>query len=104
MITLNLPYPPSANHYKSLRVVAPKGKRPFVQTYVTKQAEEFKAEVVRLCRAAGVKEPIIGRVGVQYVLYPHRPLDFATRMRKHGDAWQDTVQCLDLDNAQKVLF
>lgn len=103
-MNLTVPYPLSANRYKSLRVIAGKGRKPFVQTYVTKEAEEYKAQVERACRAAGIREPILGRVGVAYTLYPHRPLDFAARMRKHGDAWQDTVQCIDLDNAQKVLF
>jgi crossover junction endodeoxyribonuclease RusA len=30
--------------------------------------------------------------------------DFASRMRKQGPAWDDSVQCIDLDNANKVLL
>jgi crossover junction endodeoxyribonuclease RusA len=104
MITVVLPYPPSANHYKGLRVVRPKGKPAFVQTYVTAEAKEYKEHVGWLLRAAGVKAPIAGRIAIAYTLYPKRPQDWQTRMRKLGDGWQDTVQCIDLDNAQKVLL
>lgn len=104
MITVTLPYPISANRYKAPRIVKPRGGAAFISTYVTAEAKAFKAEVEKRCRAAGITAPIIGRIYVRYTLYPHRPLDFATRMRKYGDAWQDTVQCIDLDNAQKVLF
>jgi crossover junction endodeoxyribonuclease RusA len=37
-------------------------------------------------------------------LFPNRPLDWKTRQRKHGAAWDDTVQCIDVDNANKVLL
>jgi len=103
-ICVTLPYPPSANRYKAPRIVKPKGGAPFISTYVTPEAKEYKADVERIVRAAGVHEPILGRIAIAYTLYPHRPLDFKTRMRKLGDAWQDTVQCIDLDNAQKVLL
>lgn len=104
MMVLTFPYPPSANRYKAPRIIKPKGGAAFISTYVTPEAKAFKAEVEKICRAAGIREPILGRVAVCYTLVPHRPLDYKTRMRKHGDAWQDTVQCLDLDNAQKVLL
>jgi crossover junction endodeoxyribonuclease RusA len=42
-------------------------------------------------------------VKVHLELYPHRPLDFKTRMRKLGARWDDSVQCIDLGNAEKVL-
>ena len=104
MIVVTLPYPPSANHYKGLRVVKPRGKPAFVQTYVTKEAVAYKEQVGWILRAAGVRAPIEGRIAIAYTLYPHRPQDWQTRQRKLGDAWHDTVQCIDLDNAQKVLL
>lgn len=99
MITVTLPYPISANRYwNSFKL----GNRMMVAP--GKEAKKYKAEVAKILAVAGVRKPIIGRIAFTYVLYPHRPLDYKTRMRKHGDAWSDTVQCIDLDNAQKVLL
>lgn len=103
-LTVTLPYPISANRYWRTRVVKPKCGPAIVSTYVSAEAKAYKATVVRLLREAGVREPITGRVAIAYKLYPHRPQDYRARVRKFGDAWQDTVQCIDLDNAQKVLF
>jgi crossover junction endodeoxyribonuclease RusA len=72
--------------------------------YVTGEAEDFKEQVGWVCKAAGIRAPITGRVAISVQLYPHRPQDWATRQRKHGAAWDDTVQCLDIDNANKVLL
>lgn len=103
-IILVLPYPVSANRYWATRVVVPKGGRPMAMTYVTPEAKQYQAEVLAAARAAGVSAPILGRVRIDIRLYPHRPLDWQARQKKHGDAWSDTVQCLDLDNAGKVLL
>lgn len=102
-ITLVLPYPPSANRYWASRVVAVKG-RPMPVPYVTADAKAFKAQVFALVRAAGITAPITGRVQIDVRLYPHRPLDWQKRMRAGGAAWDDSVQCIDLDNANKVLL
>lgn len=102
-ITLTLPYPISANRYWATRVVKIQGK-PMPMVYVTTEAKAFKASVLQLARATGVIAPITGRVKVDIKLYPHRPLDWKTRQRKLGAAWDDTVQCIDLDNARKVLY
>lgn len=102
MITLKLPYPISANRYWAHRVVTPKGGRPMALTYVTPEAKQYKETVGWLAKAAGVK-PITGRVAIVIELYPHRPLDYLKRMKQHGDDWDDTVQCLDLGNTEKVL-
>lgn len=103
MITLNLPYPPSANRYWSTRIITPRATgRPQAMTYVTPEAKDYKEKVGWLAKAAGVK-PIVGRVAIVIELYPHRPLDFQKRMRQLGDAWDDTVQCIDLGNCEKVL-
>ena len=55
-----------------------------------------------LAKAAGAKR-IEGRVAIVIELYPHRPLDYQKRMRQLGDTWDDTVQCIDLGNCEKVL-
>lgn len=103
-ITLTLPYPISANRYWATRVVTPKGGRPMAMTYVTPEAKAFKASVELLARAAGIVAPITGRVRIDIKLFPKRPLDWQTRMRKFGAGWDDTVMCIDLDNARKVLY
>ena len=103
-IVVTLPYPPSANRYKAPRIVKPKNGPAFISTYVTPEAKAFKEQVGWILRAAGVHEPIKGRIAIAYTLYPNLPKDWQARQRKHGDAWQDTVQCIDLDNAQKVLL
>lgn len=101
---LVLPYPISANRYWSSRLVKPKGKPAFTSTYVTPEAKAYKAQVLALARKAGFARPITGRVKVEFILFPNRPQDWQKRMRKDGTAWDDTVQCLDLDNAQKVVL
>jgi crossover junction endodeoxyribonuclease RusA len=103
-VILVLPYPVSANRYWATRVVTPKGGRAMAMTYVTPEAKEYQKQVLAAARALGVVAPIVGRVQIDIRLYPHRPLDFAARQRKHGAAWSDTVQCLDLDNTTKVLL
>lgn len=99
MIVLPLPYPLSANRYwRPVNI----GKH--ITIVPTKEAKDYRKTVATLARAAGVLTPIIGRVAIDVDLYPHRPLDWQKRMRVHGDAWDDTVQCIDIDNANKVLL
>jgi len=100
-ITLTLPYPVSSNRY--WRTFMPKGFKAPVTT-LSAEAKAYKSQVGWLVRSAGIIKPITGRVEVSYVLYPHRPLDYKKRMAKNPSTWDDTVQCIDLDNAQKVLF
>lgn len=103
MITLTLPYPPSANRYWATRVIpARPGKAALAITYVTPDAKAYKEQVGWLAKAAGVKR-IDGRVAMVVELYPNRPLDFKKRMRQMGDAWDDSVMCIDLGNCEKVL-
>lgn len=103
MITIKLPWPVSANRYWASRIVQPKGGKPFVSTYVTPEAKQFRESVGWLLRAAGVRSVLPGRMHVDIQLWPHRPLDYKKRMREFGDLWDDTVQRLDLDNARKVV-
>lgn len=105
MITLTLPYPVSANRYWQTRVIKPKGGKFYqAMTYVSTEAKEFKALVQKLALSAGVRGPIAGRVAISYTLHPHCPQDAHRRMKRDPVGWEDTVQCMDLDNAQKVLL
>lgn len=103
MIELTLPYPISANRYWKTRVMNVKGHMQAC-TYVSKEAKDFKEQVGWLARAAGVRAPLLGRVAIAYTLHPHRPQDYQRRMKRDPSGWEDTVQCIDLDNAQKVLL
>ena len=94
MITLTLPYPLSANKYWR-----PVHIGNHITIVPTKDAKEYKTEVQWRARAAGVRTPIIGRVAIDVKLYPGRPLDYKKRMRDFGAAWDDSVRCIDLDNA-----
>lgn len=100
-ITLTLPYPVSANRY--WRTYMPKGFKAPVTT-LSAEAKQYKAQVGWLAKGAGVRAPLACRVAISYTLYPKRPQDWQKRMRADGAAWDDTVQCIDLDNAQKVLM
>lgn len=99
MITLTLPMPPSSNRYWRTTV-----RGSFVSTYVSAEAKEFKEKVGWLCKAAGIRAPLTGRVRINVELYPARPLDWAKRVKKLGATWDDGVRCIDLDNANKVLL
>lgn len=101
MIELTLPYPVSANRY--WRTVWPRGCVQPV-TMVSPEADAYRKRVQRLAREAGIVRPFPGRVSVSYVLYPKRPLDWKRRARANPARWDDSVQCIDLDNAQKILF
>lgn len=70
----------------------------------SKEAKAYKADVAKRAQLAGITTPIKGRVRIDIKLYPKRPLDWQKRARLHGAAWDDTVECLDLDNARKVLY
>lgn len=97
MITLSLPYPVSSNRYwRPVRIGA------HITIVPTKEAKAYREEIAGIARASGILTPITGRVAVWLQLYPHRPLDFKARMRKLGENWDDTVQCIDLGNCEKV--
>lgn len=100
-ITLVLPYPLSANRY--WRTYMPKGFKAPV-TVPSREAKAYKSQVCGLAKMAGIRQPITGRVAIDIRLYPNRPQDWAKRAKANPVAWDDTVQCLDLDNANKVLF
>lgn len=95
MIYLTLPYPISANRYwKNFRG----------RIVVSKDAVKYKQTIRNIAMAAGIRFLISGRIAIQYTLYPHRPKDWEKRVKKDPMHWDDTVKCIDLDNAQKVMF
>jgi crossover junction endodeoxyribonuclease RusA len=103
MIILTLPYPISANRYWATRVVTSKEtRRPMAITYVTNEARAYR-EQCAWSASRVIKQPFAGRVAVELDLYPHRPQDWQRRVRKDPLNWDDTVQCIDLGNAEKVL-
>lgn len=103
-IVLVLPYPVSANRYWATRCYKPKGQKNWLaMTYVTKEAQEYKKLVEQIALLAGINSPIDWRCDTKLELYPHRPLDWQKRQRTHGEYWDDTVQCMDLGNCEKVL-
>lgn len=103
-VILVLPYPVSANRYWQTRVMKAKSAagRPMATTFLSADAKKYKKEVARLAKEAGVVAPIAGRVQIDIRLFPNRPQDWKTRMRKLGAAWDDSVSSIDLDNATKV--
>jgi crossover junction endodeoxyribonuclease RusA len=103
-IILVLPYPISANRYWASRVYKVKGTHTYrAMTYVTKEAEAYRLQVVTVAMLAGLPEPLTCRVELAYRLYPHRPQDWEKRQRKLGPEWDDDVMCMDLGNAEKVM-
>lgn len=98
-IALTLPPPISANRY--WRSYAVKGRAVVV---VSAEAEAYKRAVLKHALAAGIHQPIRGRVCLSVQLFPARPLDWAKRATKNPQAWDDTVRSIDLDNALKVLL
>lgn len=103
MVELTLPYPISANRYWASRVIKPKGGgAPISLTYVTPEAKAYREQCAWIASRV-IRAPLSGRVKLHAELYPHRPLDWARRMRKLGETWDDSVQCIDLGNAEKVM-
>jgi crossover junction endodeoxyribonuclease RusA len=99
MIVLILPYPISANRYWR-----PVNLGKHISIVPTKEARQYREQVGWIARGAGAKAPLQGRLAVDLKLYPNRPQDWRTRQRKFGAAWDDSVQCIDLTNAEKVLM
>jgi crossover junction endodeoxyribonuclease RusA len=103
MIVLTLPYPISANRYWATRVITSKETRkPMAITYVTPEAKAYREQCAWIA-SRHIRAPFEHRVAVELDLYPHRPQDWQRRVRKDPTRWDDTVQCIDLGNAEKVL-
>lgn len=94
---LVLPYPISANRYWRSLTIGGVGR-----VVKSAEAKAYIKQVELLSMSLGVKR-IDGPVHVHIDLYPNRPQDFAKRCRIDPDGWWYGVQCMDLDNARKVL-
>ncbi len=101
MIELTLPYPVSSNRY--WRSYVPRGQTR-AMTVLSDEAKGYKREVAYLARKQGLRQPIDGRVVLTVRLYPKRPQDADKRAARDPMGWDNTVQCLDLDNSLKVLI
>ncbi len=90
-----LPYPPSANRYWRHA----KGR-----TYISPEGEAFrKAAQAQWFATYGLTLfPVEGYVSMEVTLHPVRPKDWERRQRLQGEAWADSVRCIDLDNALKI--
>lgn len=97
MIRLTLPIPPSANVY--WRHAAIRGQ---ARVFLSAAAKAYREDAAWRARLSGV-QPIEGRVALTVRLYPHRPKDWQKRQRKDPETWDDSVQCIDLGNCEKVL-
>ena len=100
-ISLTLPYPVSANRY--WRSFVPRGHSRAIVT-LSDEAKAYKQRVQYLAVAAGLRQPFNRRVQIGIRLFPARPQDYAKRAAKDPMGWDDSVQCIDLDNANKVLL
>lgn len=101
---LVLPYPVSANRYWAHGVVGRRGDRGHAVTFVTADAKRYRRQVKIAVVDQGLRRPFAHRVRVDLFLYPHRPLDWERRARRDPLNWDDDVQCINLDNAWKVLM
>lgn len=101
-IVLVLPYPVSANAYWGTRTVVVRG-RAIASTYVTDEARAYREAIGWIAKGAGVRTLMRGRLTLHLQLFPSRPVDWQSRMRKLGDEWDTDVRCIDLGNCEKVL-
>lgn len=99
-VRLVLPYPISANRY--WRSFLPKGHQRPIVTRST-EAKTFIHECQVMARRAGIRQPLQGRVSLSVKLYPNLPQDWKKRAQRDPYHWDDTVQCIDLGNCEKVL-
>ncbi len=98
---ITLPYPIIANRY--WRTFQPRGFRTPV-TVVSPEAKAYKEQVAKIAWQSGFRGPISGRVSVHLKLYPKRPRDWKKREMADPNGWDQSVKCLDIDNARKVLY
>ena len=95
MLELELPYPPSVNHY--YRRVGPR-------TLISRQGRAYRDQVCALLAAAGVR-PLAGPLQVQVEVFPpdrrRRDLDNTQKALldslQHGGAYGDDSQIVKLE-------
>lgn len=81
-------------------------RAPFVRAMVfpSTEAKAYRKLVGQLALEQGVRRPLAGPIEVTLQLYPHLPQDWAKRAKADPIWWDLSVQSLDLDNAQKVVW
>jgi Holliday junction resolvase RusA-like endonuclease len=90
MVQIELPYPPSINHY--WRRVGPR-------TLISREGRRFRQRVLAILAALGV-EPLLGKLAVQVEVFPpdsrRRDLDNCLKSLldalEHGGAYHDDSQ------------
>jgi crossover junction endodeoxyribonuclease RusA len=84
-LKITLPYPPSANIYWRHRV-AFKGRKPYVQTYISPDAKSYKNHVQIIALQSRIK-PIEGEVILRLDVYrPRKSGDLSNRIKVLEDA------------------
>lgn len=94
MLRVELPYPPSINHY---------WRRVGYRTLISREGRRFRREVMAILAAMGVR-PIAGKLAVHIVVHPpdnrRRDVDNVVKALldalEHGGAYGDDSQIVDL--------
>lgn len=94
MLDLELPYPPSINHY--WRRVGPR-------TLISREGRRFRQRVMAILAAMGIR-PLAGRLAVQVQIFPpdnrRRDIDNVQKALldalQHGGAYDDDSQIVRL--------
>ena len=94
MVEVELPYPPSINHY---------WRRVGYRTLISREGRRFRQRVLTILAALGV-EPLTGRLAVQVEVFPpdgrRRDLDNCLKslfdVLEHGGAYYDDSQIVKL--------
>jgi len=93
MVTVTLPYPPSANRY--WRSIVIKGA---VRVLVSKEAKKYRA-ACKIIAAAAFKRPMEGPVGIRLLVYrPLRLGDLSNRIK----VVEDVLQGFAYDNDAQI--
>lgn len=106
-----VPFPPSVNHYWGKRVIAGKGRKPFISEYLTAKAKEYREEVNAIVATRWNKRPLkpIKRRVILHIGFvaPDRRIRDLDNFRKaiydaltHAGFWEDDSQ-VDLDIAER---
>ncbi len=104
-VRLQLPWPPSVNHYWIHRVIAGKGRKPFVSVAIGSKGKEFRKAVSAYVQGRWPKlKPSQRRVAVTIVATMpdkrKRDLDNILKATKdalsHAGFWEDDSQVDDL--------
>ena len=103
-IVLELPYPLSTNRiWNPITIRGKKSGKARSLNVLTTEAKAYKARIANICAMAGVVK-IWGRIELEMWLYPQRPQDWEKRRREDNETWDDTVRCIDRDNAPKLVI